>query len=298
MSGNAIEVWRGGVSAWEADHMGHMNVRYYMRRIEWALHYLYAEMGVDAAAITVHTQHHRFHKEVHVGGSIHAMAQVVAMGESDATILIRLIHTRAGDLCATFVFDIACAGSWPASARAVAAKYAGELDDLSRRRGLREGEGTDPEASREEAIRRGMHPSMRTIVLAERCDSQGRLRLWETMALTADGMPHAHAGGWREVLKATAPTRPERLGGALVEFAFHHHRLPVLGERLEMWSAPSSCTDKIIRSAHWLVDPATGDALATVRAIGVALDLDARKLVPLTDEARAAFQKEAAVGFA
>jgi acyl-CoA thioester hydrolase len=297
MSENAIEVWRGGVSAWEADHMGHMNVRYYMKRMEWSLHYLYAEMGVDPHTVSVRTQHHRFHKEVHVGGAIHAMAEIVAMGESDATMSISLIHTREGALCGTFVFEVECTENWSDAARAVAAKCAGELDDLSRRRGLREGEGSDFDASREEAIRRGMHVSMRTIITAERCDSHGRLRLWETMALTADGMPYAHSGGWREVLKATAPTQPKRLGGALVEFAFYHHRLPVLGERVEMWSAPSSCTDKIIRSAHWVVDPATGEALATVRAVGVALDLDARKLVPLTDEARAAFQKEAAPGF-
>lgn len=297
MTDNAIEVWRGGVSAWECDHMGHMNVRFYMKRMEWALGYLYGEMGVDPALVSVSTQHHRFHKEVHVGGGIHAVAHVIAMGESDATVLISVLHSGDGALCATFVFEIACAQPWPDTARAVAAKCAGKLDDLSRRRGLREGEGSDSEASREEAIARGMHITMRTIVLAERCDSQGRLRLWETMSLVADGMPHAHAGEWRQVLKDTAPTQPKRLGGALVEFSFHHHRLPVLGERVEMWSGTASCTDKIIRSAHWLVDPATGEALATVRAVGVALDLDARKLVPLTDEARAAFKEEVAKGF-
>lgn len=297
MSENEIEVWRGGVNAWECDHMGHMNTRFYMKRMEWALAYLYAEMGVDEAAVSVLTQHHRFHKEVHVGGGIHALAQIVAMGERDATVLVRLLHSGDGALSAAFVFEIACAQPWPDTARALAAKIAGALDDSSRRRGLREAEGSDPAASRAEAIARGMHPSMRTIVLAERCDAQGRLRLWETMSLVADGMPHAHAGHWRQILKETAPTQPKRLGGALVEFAFYHHRLPVLGERVEMWSAPASCTDKIIRSAHWLVDPDTGEALATVRAVGVALDLDARKLVPLTDEARAAFKEESASGF-
>ena len=34
MSGAAIELWRGCANAWECDHIGHLNTRYYMVRVE------------------------------------------------------------------------------------------------------------------------------------------------------------------------------------------------------------------------------------------------------------------------
>lgn len=83
----------------------------------------------------------------------------------------------------------------------------------------------------------------------------------------------------------------------MVEFMFHHRRWPRVGERVEVWSGPVDCTDKVTKVAHWMVDPATGEALTTVRAVGVALDLDARRLIPLTPEAQAAFRREALAGF-
>ena len=37
MTGAAVEVWRGCANAWECDHVGHLNTRYYVARIEQAL---------------------------------------------------------------------------------------------------------------------------------------------------------------------------------------------------------------------------------------------------------------------
>jgi acyl-CoA thioester hydrolase len=37
MTGAAIEVWRGCANAWECDHIGHLNTRYYVAGIELAL---------------------------------------------------------------------------------------------------------------------------------------------------------------------------------------------------------------------------------------------------------------------
>ena len=37
---------------------------------------------------------------------------------------------------------------------------------------------------------------------------------------------------------------------------------------------------------HWMLDPRTGDAWATSEAVAIALDLDARKIIPIGPEAR------------
>jgi acyl-CoA thioester hydrolase len=45
--------------------------------------------------------------------------------------------------------------------------------------------------------------------------------------------------------------------------------------------------DKAQRLAHWVLDPETGAAWATSEAVAVSLDLEARKIVPLSDEMKA-----------
>jgi acyl-CoA thioester hydrolase len=44
-----IEVWRGGVAAWEADEMGHLNVGFYVAKAMEALAGLAAELGMPRA---------------------------------------------------------------------------------------------------------------------------------------------------------------------------------------------------------------------------------------------------------
>lgn len=297
MTVQILEVWRGAVQAWECDHMGHFNTRFYVDRVEQALAGLFAEIGIDGSTVTVETEHHRFHREVRAGGAIYATAQFVQMGARDAEIVIRILHSANDVLSASFVLQVTCDTDWPDAAREAAAKITGPQDSSTLPRGLEAGEGADPGANRERAQQLGMQLTARSVLFPDRCDERGRLRLSAAMGAVAGAIANMRGGNWRDVLKETAPTKPQRLGGALVEFVFHHRKWPHVGDRIELWSGQVDCTDKVTKVAHWLIDPATGEAWATVRAVGVALDLDARRLVPLTPEAQDAFRREAVAGF-
>ncbi len=296
MNGEVMEVWRGSVQAWECDHMGHFNTRFYVQKAELALAYLFAELGIDSAKVTVTSQHHRFHREVRAGGPIYATAQVADMGECDAHVMIRILHSASGDLSASFSFRVTGDEPWSAAIRDRAAAITGPLDGAVLPRGLREDEGADPQANRERAIAIGMQATGRTILQSGNCDAQGRLSMSAAMGIIAGSIANMRGSEWREVLRETAPGKPERIGAALVEFSFHHRSWPVLGDCVEVWSGPVDCTDKVTKVAHWLIDPDSGDALASVRAVGVSLDLDARRLIPLTEEAQAAYRREAVSG--
>jgi acyl-CoA thioester hydrolase len=45
--------------------------------------------------------------------------------------------------------------------------------------------------------------------------------------------------------------------------------------------------DRAQRLAHWVLDPETGAPWATTEAVAVSLDLEARRIVPLSDETKA-----------
>ena len=106
MSG-AIEVWRGGVDAWECDEMGHMNVRFYLARAYEGLAGLAAALGMpDAfsphaeATLQIREHHVRFLREAHVGAPLHMTAGVVELGESDVVVVQMLVHSLTGQTCA------------------------------------------------------------------------------------------------------------------------------------------------------------------------------------------------------
>lgn len=293
MSGAPIEVWRGAANAWECDHLGHLNTRFYLARVELALATLLSELGLSGDSVTVQAQHMRFHKEVRAGTPIHALGQVIRWGTSDAELLVQLIHSVEGAVAATFRLDLASASpaAWPTSASSAARGLLAELPKIAQRRGLSDLDGSQAPIGLAQAESLGLHRTGLSLVQASDCSPDGYWRLSAAMGFVADSVPHLEHGDWREVLARTASTRPLRIGGALVEFGFRHYRWPRQGDRVGLWSALSDCTDRVTRTVHWLLDPRSGEPWAAVRTVGVALDLDARRLVALTPEAQEAYRR-------
>jgi acyl-CoA thioester hydrolase len=126
--------------------------------------------------------------------------------------------------------------------------------------------------------------------MPEVCDAHGHWRLSGFMGRVADSIPHLGNGEWREVLARTMPGGPSRVGSALSEFQAVHVRWPRIGAGCEVRSALAGCTERVTYASHWLLDPETGAPWAAVRTVGIALDLDARRSIPLTAEAQAAYR--------
>jgi acyl-CoA thioester hydrolase len=55
---------------------------------------------------------------------------------------------------------------------------------------------------------------------------------------------------------------------------------------------------RTMRVTHWLLDPATGRPWGTSEAVAITFDLDARKVVPVSDAARAALSPNEVAGLA
>ena len=74
---NGVEIWRGGVTPWQCDEMGHMNVRFYLTIAAEGLTGLVAALGlprafsVDASSTVVVREHHiRFLREARAGAGL------------------------------------------------------------------------------------------------------------------------------------------------------------------------------------------------------------------------------------
>jgi len=274
MSHSPVEVWRGTANAWQCDHLGHMNTRFYLAIVEEGM----AALGFADA--TVRAQHMRFHREARAGAALHATGQIV--GDGDLLFVLR--HSESDQVAATF--RLLCNDTWQTVA---------ELPKEAQPRSVTlENQQLTASVARAEQL--GLRRTGLGVMTSDVCDARGQWRLSGFMGRIADSVSQLPSGDWRAVLEKTAAAGPIRVGGALVEFQTQHARWPRLGDRCEVRSGLAGCTDRVFYATHWLLDPATGEPWAAVRAVGVPLDLDARRIVALTPEAQESYRTASVSG--
>ena len=306
LAGAPVEVWRGCANAWECDHVGHFNTRYYVARVEQALAALARRLGlVDGEhQLLVKAQHMRFLREARAGAALHATGQVLSWGRDEADVLFLLHHSISDQIAATFRLSLAHVerGSgrsvpWPERAARAARALICEIPSEAQPRSVSL-EDQEVTASLERARQLGLRTTGLGMIMPDACDAHGEWRLSAFMGRVADSIPHLRNGEWRDVLARTTPGTPSRVGSALIEFQTVHVRWPKVGDGCEVRSALAGCTERVTYSSHWLLDPETGAPWAAVRTVGIALDLDARRAIPLTVEAQAAFRAASVPGLA
>jgi acyl-CoA thioester hydrolase len=115
------------------------------------------------------------------------------------------------------------------------------------------------------------------------CDVFGRASPSFFIGRVSDGVP-ALAASFRG---PDAPPRAGNIGGAVLEYRIAYRAHPRAGDRFEIRSGLAGVDARTQHIVHWMLDPATGQAWGSAEAIAVALDLDARKIVEISDADRA-----------
>jgi acyl-CoA thioester hydrolase len=276
--------------------MGHLNVGFYVAKSMEGLAGLAAELGMphafaaDAlATLIVREQHIRFLREARPGAPLHMTGGVVEIGDSDARLLLLLRH-RTGELAASFQTVVAHATPhegrafpWPHRVRERARALAVEVPPEAAPRSL----GLEPvqsAASLERAVALGLKRTALGAVRSQDCDAFGRMRTELMMARISDGIPHLFDG---ERPGAAQNGGNGRIGGAALEYRLIHLDWPRAGDRLELRSGVAGGDARFRRLVHWLLDPQSGRPWGVAEAIAVSFDLEARKIVTLSDEALA-----------
>ena len=305
-----VEIWRSGVNTWDCDEMGHMNVRHYVGRAMEGLVGLAAELGMPHAfspfanaTLLVKEHHIRFLREAHAGAPLYMLGGVIEMGECDAKVLQLLVHPASGELAATFQTTVVHATPregqvfpWPTIARERAEALRVEVPEKARARSL----DLSPFAStaslaRAEAL--GLTRIGLGGLLPSDCDVFGRMRAEQFIGRVSDGIG-AFIHPFRDTIVAHADPKPARFGGAVLEYRIAYLAWPRVGDRVDIRSGLLGADARTMRMVHWMLDPATGEPWGTSQAVAVTFDLDARKVVPVTDAAQAALAARAVADLA
>jgi acyl-CoA thioester hydrolase len=303
-----VEIWRGGVNTWECDENGHMNVRFFMARATEGLITLAAELGLAhafaphaGATLLVREHHIRFMREAHENAPLHMLGGVIHMDESEAWLLQLLVHTHSGEIAASFQTRVAHATPregrafpWSKRTLELAEGLKVEVPEMARERSVSL-EPFEPTAGLERAKALGLSRIGLGGVLPGDCDVFGRGRPELFIGRVSDGI----AGlihPFREAIIRHADIKPARVGGAVLEYRIAYLDWPRAGDRFELRSGLIDATNRTMRMAHWMLDPETGAPFATSEAVAITMDLDARKVIPISDAAQAALKAQATAG--
>ncbi|MBS0385323.1 MAG: acyl-ACP thioesterase [Proteobacteria bacterium] len=292
-------LYQGSVNTWECDDGGHLNVRFHLERAMIGLgHFAHAlEMphaftqsaGATLAPLEAHI---RFLKEARPGAPLIMHGGVVAMDESDATLCLDMRHADGAPATA-FTFRVAHADTrgfrpfpWSERSRAAAKRLSVGLPQHAAPRSLDPSIAPTSEATRARAIELGAIRIGASMVSRDQCDGFGRLRGEQFIGRVSDSVPNLMAG-WR---RETGAAHNVEAAGAVVEARLVFRRFPQAGDLIENFTGVAGVGDKTFRLVHWLCDPESGGAWASMEAVALTFDIKTRKAIQGTPEQRAKMQ--------
>ena len=102
-----IETYRGAVYPWHCDHMGHMNVMWYVGKFDEATWNLFAQMGVTSAFLKENKrgmaavqQNITYRRELVAGDTVTVRSAFIEVREKVAKFVHEMHHGVSGEIAA------------------------------------------------------------------------------------------------------------------------------------------------------------------------------------------------------
>jgi len=279
----------GSVNRWECDENDHLNVRFYAQKMNQALQILLLQRNLLAGASAeamlarIRVQHIRFLREARIATPLRIDCGIVAARDGSLDVLQLMVNNLSGEHLAAFVTTLDIDG------RALGAPTDAEVPANLGPRGL------DPSApyaqpdSLREALALGYHVVGRGVIGGDECDANGILLPHNYIGRVSDGMPNLWAF-LNEAADSEARQSGE-LGGAALEYRLRIHTPLRRGRVFAHLSGVRALGNKTQNMAHVVIDETAGRCAATAEAVGVAMDLQTRRAVPISDARRQRLEK-------
>ena len=300
----------------EIDSLGHMNVRYYMTRVDQANRAMLAEMGVQEGsgrAIRRLDTYTRFHREQFAGATLHTLGGLIAVeGADDFREVHGYFEIRNPDnnqVAASFilrscVIDVASQQVLEISAnRANVGNFSATVPEYGMPRSLSLNEpGQVPLEELEAVIGEDSTPGMMSgrlenVVHSEDCDKDGRLRE------EVDLMFVLHRPAPGDESKTGGPpimrdSEGRRYSWAMIETRSVVWHRPMAGETVLSIGADIANGEKWRQSRRWMFAKESGLLLGISDSVGLCIDLDARKSIPMPADVIEAIERNSLPQFA
>ncbi|MEZ5956808.1 MAG: thioesterase [Hyphomonadaceae bacterium] len=286
-------LYQGSVNQWECDDGGHLNIRFHFERAFVGLAHMARALELPRAfsesagsTLIAHEVHARFIKEARPSAPLIMHGGVAYVGESDATLCLDMRHHDGapGTAFTMKVRHVETRGlrsfPWSARSRAAAKQLKCKLPDHAKPRSI-DSTKEPADASVKNAAALGIKRIGGAIVYPDQCDAHGRFRGEHFPGRISDSVPNLLAP-WRQAA-ASDGVQP---AGAVVEARLIIRKFPRAGELVEVHSGIVEIGEKTLRIVHWILDPESGAAWASMEAVALTFDVKTRKALTPSAEAR------------
>jgi acyl-CoA thioesterase FadM len=286
----------------EIDALGHMNVRYYMTRVDQANRSMLAERGIQeepGKAIRRLDTYTRFHREQFAGATLHTLGGLIAVAGSDESREVNgyfeIRNPDNNQVAASFILRSCLIDVSSQQVLDITANSANN-DNTSEYRVLVPEHGMPRSLSLNDPARISLEeleavvgddptPGMmsgrrKNVVHADDCDSDGRLR--EEMDLMF--VLHRPTTGDEKELGGPPVMRDSegrRYSWAMIETRSVVWHRPMEDEVVLSIGADIANGEKWRQSRRWMFAEKTGLLLGISDSVGLCIDLDARRSIPM-----------------
>jgi acyl-CoA thioester hydrolase len=297
------------VLAEEIDSLGHMNVRYYMTRMQSANRQLVDSLGIDPDVLehsflrSVDT-YTRFRNEQFEGATLETVGGLLSIGEGGVQSYVEIRNPDTGAVAATFVVTTALIDRktrntqiLPLPTSEVSDSDYIEIPAYAKPRSLSLGPANTDitlevlQNSIPDVDGGGMMSGKRNALIeADDVDAEGWLKEdVELMFLPFAKM--ALEAGEKPGPPVITTSDGLRIGWAVMETRTMLFAQPRLGDELSYFSTDLKVEAKSRLSRRWALNTNTGQLLGMSDTVGVCIDLDARRAIEWPDELRKEIEK-------
>ena len=289
----------------EIDHLGHMNVRFYMERAQKANQALMLQFGLDPEAggdrrtiLIQRDSYVRYHREQFQGSTLAVKGGVLDADAAGVRLYVELVNDAKAQVAATFIMVVGLVERATRTAvpiphavieRALQAHVA--LPDYGGPRTVDLGSPRldlafdDLAARLTEDLQDPLSRRMERTIEAADCDAYGFLAEGQDAMFGGLRMPPRDGG---------APFGPmtfvseegHRLGWASMETRHLRLSQPRAGDVICSLGAEIGLGEKIRHSRRWVFNKGTGALISLNDNVNVALDLDARRSIVIPPKLR------------
>lgn len=281
----------------EIDHLGHMNVRFYLDRALLAGRALAVELGLGpdhcralGGVFELHDAFSRHYREQLVGAPLAVMGGVLAVEADGLRLYHELVNTELDERAAIFVHGLKLRQletRKPLPLPEMVAKGAGDVlvewPEHGRPRTL-DLQRLPPALSLGEARKRGLAVRAERVVRSEECDAGGYFLAGRYQDLFwGDDDPSAPRTAAVPVFELEGGGR---FGWATLESRGVVLELPRAGARIQSFGAEVELGRKISLRHHWVFDLDGGALLCTSSTVNLAFDIAARRATEIPPAVR------------
>ena len=303
----------------EIDALGHMNVRYYMTRVDQANRSLLAELGIEdgsGKAIRRLDSYTRFHREQFAGATLLTLGGLIAVAGSDESREVNgyfeIRNPDNNQIAASFILrscliDVYSQQVLDINATSanndLTSKYSVSVPEYGMPRSLSLDDPARISLEELEAVvgddpTPGMMSGRRkNVVHADDCDTDGRLReevdLMFVLHRPAAGEDNEPGGP-----PVMLDSQGRRYSWAMIETRSVVWHRPMVGEIVLSIGADIANGEKWRQSRRWMFAEETGLLLGISDSVGLCIDLDARRSIPMPFDVIEAIERSSLPQFA